>query len=174
MDAREKYRSLFNPILYWKIVGPGFHRELLGFSRPCNMFELIHLVGSEACSDNFQKVELDDLYISYLPLKRLRITKPMQVTEFMNTKYPWFKLAESIKEEGFKCALIVEVTNNHGFVVVEGKHRFGAASLVVPFNPSLKLPCLIVSRDELYTAKMFKQPHPHPLTPAGTKSFTRK
>lgn len=174
MEVREKYKKLLNPILYWWIVGPGFHRELLGFSRPCNMFELMYLVGSEACGNNFEKVKLDSHYLSYISLKRLSITKPMTVASFTATKYPWLKLADSIKKEGFKCPLIVELTNTEGFVVTEGKHRFGAASLVEPFDPSLKLPCLMVKRDELYTAKMYKQPHPHPLTASGFKSYATR
>lgn len=171
MDAREKYRSLSNPIPYWKIIGPGFHRELLGFPRPCNMFELMYLVGSEACDSNFQKRKLDDHYLCYISLKRLNMTKPMILTDFMKTKYPWAKLTESIKKEGIKCALIVELTDMNKLVVIEGKHRFGAASLVESFNLNLKIPCLIVKKDELYTAKMYKQKHPHPLTSSGFKIY---
>ena len=162
-----------NPILYWQIVGPGFHEELLGFSRSCNMFELMHLIGSEKCGDNFEKVKLDDRYLSHLSLKTLGISKPMKVAKAMAAKYPWFKLAESLGKEGFRCPLIAEKCD-HGFKVIEGKHRFGASSLIEPFDVNRKLPCLVIVRDELYTKKMFKRPHPHPLAAGGFKTYATK
>lgn len=170
---RETYYKLINPILYYRIVGPGFHRELLGFSRPCNSFELMYLVGSEWKSDNFEKAKLDDHYLSYISLRRFGVTKPMKINPEA-CKYNWTKLVDSIQEEGVKTPLIAEVTDEGGFIVIEGKHRFGAASLIKPFNLDFKLPCLLIARDIFYTAKMWKQRHPNAFTSEGYSTYESK
>ncbi|RLI35822.1 hypothetical protein DRO66_06820 [Candidatus Bathyarchaeota archaeon] len=161
-----------NPIIYYKIVGPGFHRELLGFSRPANVFELMGLIGSEAKHENFQKVRLDDHYLSYLTLKQLGLNFPHKVTG--NEKYPWFKLVDSIKEDGLICPLIVEMTGLNGYMVFEGKHRFAAISLIEPFDSGVEIPCLVTKTDELYTVKMFKQEHPNPFCSGGFATYAHK
>jgi len=170
---RETYYKLISPILYYRIIGPGFHRELLGFSRSCNSFELMYLVGSEWKTDTFEKVKLDDHYLSHISLKRFGITKPMAINPEV-CKYDWVNLANSMQEVGVKSPLIVELTKEGGFIVTEGKHRFGAASLIKPFNLDFKLPCLLVARDIFYTVKMWKQRHPNPVDSEGFTTYTSK
>ena len=172
MEARESYKQMSNPILYYRIVGPGFHRELFGFSRSVNAFELMGLIGSEPKHENYQKVKLDDYYLSFLSLARLGLTKPHKVTG--KEKYPWYKLADSIEEIGHICPLIVEITNPHGYLVLEGKHRFAATSLIEPFDKNRKLPCLLTKRDELYSVKMWKQKHPNPFAQGGVIKYGQK
>jgi len=167
---RETYYKLISPILYYRIIGPGFHRELLGFSRSCNSFELMYLVGSERTSDNFEQVKLDDHYLSHISLRRFGITKPM-VINTKECKYNWAKLVDSMQEVGIKSPLIVEATNGGGFIVTEGKHRFGAATLVEPFNLDYTLPCLLVARDICYTAEMWKQKHPNAFASGGFSNY---
>ena len=89
-------------------------------------------------------------------------------------KYDWVNLANSMQEVGVKSPLIVELTKEGGFIVTEGKHRFGAASLIKPFNLDFKLPCLLVARDIFYTAKMWKQRHPNPVDSEGFTTYTSK
>ena len=197
MNIEEEYKKLLNPILYYRIVGPHYHEQLMGFSRPANIFELMYLVISEENRDLWRKdfkesgnewvfdkeVNRDTKlaeevipkeYISYIPLKKIsNHNKPMKVTDFMSKKYPWKRLAKSIMK-GFERPLIIQRLEPLGFIVVEGKHRAAAATIIEPFNPDFVLPCLIVVLNKAYTVKMWKKPHPHPLSEEGMKQFERK
>jgi len=193
MSIEEEYKKLSNPIMYYRILGPNHHVDLLGFHRSVNIFELMHLIKSEEKDrlewrEEFRKVDDDwvideakrserniklvkevipDQYVSYIPLRKLNNhAKPAKV---ISSKYPWKRLAKSI-EKGFERPLVVEMSNR-GFVIVEGKHRSAAATLIEPFNPDFLIPCLVVILDKEYTAKMWKQPHPFPF--GGENSFKK-
>lgn len=174
MSILEKYAALPNPLMYYRLAVPAFHRELFGSSKPRNEFELMHLVGSEKGQDNFQKVKIDSHYLAYIPLKKFNINAPLKITQLGASKYPWYSLVVSIKKEGFKSPLIVRMLDNGSLLTVEGKHRLAASGMMEPFNPDFKLPSLLIVLDMAYTIKMFKKKHPYPFNESGFKIFGAK
>jgi len=174
MDLLDLRRQ--NLINYFQIIL--FHRELLGFKRSCNIFELMNLLGSEKSYNNFEKVKLDDHYISYIPLKRFSHIKHggLKLTPDMEKSYPWRKLAKSIEEEGIRTPVIVELfAGATGDVIaLEGKHRLAASSLIKPFNPEFPIPSLVVVWDPFYTLFMKNKKHPDPAVNDGYRKFPTK
>lgn len=160
-----------NPLYYYRIVGPIAHRNLLGFTRPCNIFELMHLVGSEKDDPNFEKADYDRSFISFIPLKRLASSK-LILTEDMSLNYPWIKLSESIRDNGVKIPIIANDIGHYRYIPIEGRHRIGASTLVFDFE--FKIPSVIVKVDKFYTFKMYKKPHPYPLSEEGFRKFNKK
>ena len=162
-----------NYVHYYKIIH--FHRDIFGFSRPCNIFELMHLIGSEKGSQNYQKVKLDDHYISYIPLHRFGSVRRggMKLTPDMEESYPWHKLRKSIEENGIIVPLIVEIHNDirKRIRAVEGKHRAASISLIKPYNPFYPVPCLATVVDPIYTMYMHKRKHPDPGSSQGFRKF---
>ena len=195
MNIEKKYKTLMNPIMYYKVIGPGHHKELMGCSRPVNMFELMHRVNSEGSKLNNWKEDFEGgvfkgsnrevklahdvvpkKFISYVPIKKFaQGSKPLNTKIVESDKYPWRMLAKSIENVGFESLLIVDMTDRGDLVVIEGKHRVAASTLIEPFNPEFIIPCLVISLDRSYTIKMWKQPHPYPLSGDGKyKKFDRK
>ena len=162
-----------NFVRYYKVIH--FHKDIFGFSRPCNIFELMNLVGSEKGSQNYQKVKLDDYYVSYLPLHRFGSVRRggMRLTPDMEASYLWHELRKSIEENGIIVPLIVEIYNNNKkrTRVVEGKHRIGAISLIKPYHPFYPVPCLATVVDPIYTMYMHKRKHPDPGSSQGFRKF---
>lgn len=174
MTAEEARNFIRNGVVsYHRIVF--FHKDLMGFSRPCSIFELMYLLGSEKGSaenpnPRFEKVKLDDHYISHIPLKRFVTIKDggATITKEMAEDYPWFDLAKSLEEEGFRIPVLAAIIpGEDGLFVIEGKHRATAASLIKPYNPDFLIPCILTVIDTFYTCKMFKQRHPDPSEDCG-------
>jgi len=171
-EKRKKFIKEVNLIRYFKILGPGFHYDIMGVKHASNLFEIMYLLGSEKGSNNFQKVVIDDYYISYIPLGKI-INNKLNIEYLMLLIYPWYKLANSIKNEGMKSPVILE-RNNDKFIVLEGRHRIGSSSLIEPYDKERKIPCLVVSIDEIYTLRMFKKSHPNPLVDLGFIQYDEK
>lgn len=164
-----------NNIIYFRV--PFFHRELFGTSTPCNTFQLMWLLGSEKNMPHYEKAEVPEHCICHIPLCRVNgVGKgPMKLTEGMKISYPWENLAKSIEEEGIRVPVIAEILpNGSGYIIIEGKHRVPACTLIKPFNPDFLIPCITVIRDIRYTVKMHKKPHPDPLDSRGYKVYENK
>jgi len=151
---------------------PVFHRELFG-TKPCNLFQLMWLVGSESNMTHYEKAEIPERYISQIPLGRFLGAgkRPMELTEArIREGYPWLELAKSIKEEGFRVPVIAEMQTD-GYLALEGRHRVAACSLIEPFDLNFLVHAIVVVRDPFYTTKMFRKPHPDPLDSTGFKIY---
>ena len=154
-----------NPIIYYRVRY--FHEELFDDSVSVNIHQLMFLVGSEAKAPNFQKVELPDHCICHIRLRNLGHKKKVNITKEMAKNYPWFKLALSLKCENFKSLVIAEWLGIDKYFAVEGKHRVAACTLIEPLDLNFLVPAVVVEKDYKYTRKMFKQPHPSPLSRDG-------
>ena len=131
------------------------------------------LVGSEKCfGDRFENMKLDDHYISRIPLRKFTSfnKKKARITPKMAELYPWYQLADSIKEEGFRIPVIAALIGE-ALYPVEGKHRVAAASLIEPYDPDFLIPCVLTAVDPIYTCKMYKKPHPDPFDETGFKKL---
>lgn len=170
---RAKFIRDRNPLLYYKVICPVVHMDLLGFTRPCNIFELMHLVGSEKGCENFENGDYDASCVSYIPLRRL-ISHKIKLNDAMLEQYPWMKLAESIKEEGIRIPIIAMDSGDYKYLPIEGRHRVGAASIAYYPDFDVKIPTIIVKIDEIYTTKMYKQKHPNPMENEGFIKYESK
>lgn len=170
---RAKFIRERNPLLYYKVVCPVVHINLMGFTRPCNIFELMYLLGSEKGWENFENGDYDYSCISYIPLRRLTSRK-IKLNDAMLKQYPWIKLAESIKEEGIRTPIIAMDVGDFKYLPIEGRHRVGASSIAYYPDFDIKIPAIVVKIDEIYTIKMYKQKHPYPCNKEGFKLFKNK
>jgi len=164
MTQAVKFVERNNPVRYFKVIP--YHKEFMGFERPCNIWEMTHRMGSERVSEYFEKVKIEKRFITYVPLSFFQQVKVggMNVTPEMARNYPWFELAKSLEEEGFRIPIIAECES---YVVIEGKHRIGAVSLIQPYDPDMLIPTILVKEDPVYSAMMFGKKHPYPLHGKG-------
>jgi len=165
MTEAEAFVERNNAIRYFKIIP--CHEEFIGFERPCNIWEIMYRIGSErADKKRFEKVKIDKRFITYVPMSFFGQVRKggMVVTPAMAKKYPWFELAKSLEEEGFRIPLVVE---RGTYTVLEGKHRIGAVSLIKPYDPDRLIPSILVEEDPVYSAMMFGGKHPYPLHGKG-------
>jgi len=164
LDRAVKFVERNNPVRYFKVIP--YHKEFIGFDRPCNIWELTHRMGSEKISEDFEKIKIDSKFITYVPLLFFGQVREggMIVTPAMAKNYPWYELASSIKKEGFRIPLVVECGT---YIVIEGKHRIGAVSLIKPYNPDRLIPTILIKEDAVYSKMMFGRRHPYPLHGKG-------
>ena len=150
-------------VRYYRIVK--FHDELVEDGQSVNIWQLMHLVGTEIPIYKY-KPKLDKKYITMLRIRDIgNLNKRTPVlTKAMVDKYPWYELAESIKTEGMKVPAIVEkLPNSDYYTTLEGKHRTFATTLIEPFDENYLIPCFVVERDFKYTKFMAGKDHINPL-----------
>lgn len=157
------------PIAYFRVVN--YHKDLFCSEIPVNLWQLMALVGTEIPKDNYTE-RIPNKYLTFLKLKDFANIKNniVSVTDKMKSTYRWEMLAESIKTYGFICPVIVEQMHMpYGveFIVLEGKHRVAATTLIKPHNPDFIVPCLLVEKDVNYTIFMENKPHPNPFDKNG-------
>ena len=78
IEEAKQFIIAHNPIRYYKIQK--YHREIMGFKKPCNIFELTYAMGSERKDDTrFEKVVFEKhgygflIRLKYLYKKSLNI-----------------------------------------------------------------------------------------------------
>ena len=145
-----------NEVLYYRIVD--YHEEITGDGKPLTIEQLMNLVGTEISLSEYLKKEdkIDKKYIPYVKIhnfvnvgENVNIDAVIMHTSKSLQKYPWQKLADSLKENGMFVPVIAEKLvrgNRISYQVLEGKHRVTATLLIEPYDKDTLIPCLVVEQ----------------------------